>query len=174
MKASYGFIETRGYVAAIVAADAMVKAAKVELLPFRKVGAAFVTIVVKGELAACQAAVEAGAKAARQAGRLVSSHIIARPYEDTEQQVEHASRPGRGKGRGKKRRAVPRAKPQPPPERSPSEQIEQYLKGKKQGATLKELAEHVHKTTAEVRVIVKRLMDAGKIEKIQQKYFLNM
>ena len=46
MKASYGFIETRGYIAAIVAADAMVKAAKVELLRFRKVGAAFVTIIV--------------------------------------------------------------------------------------------------------------------------------
>jgi microcompartment protein CcmL/EutN len=174
MKASYGFIETRGYIAAIVAADAMVKAAKVELLRFRKVGAAFVTIIVKGELAACQAAVEAGAKAARQAGQLVAAHIIARPYEDTEHQVEFAPKPGKGKGRGKKRATAAQTKGKPPKKPSPGEQIERYLKNKKGGATLKQLAEYLQKSVAETRKLVKELMDQGKVEKIQQRYFPNV
>lgn len=172
MEASYGFIETRGYVAAIVAADAMVKAAKVELLKFQKIGAAFVTVIVKGDLAACQAAVDAGVEAAKRAGRLVSSHIIANPYEDTEAMVESKQK-GRSKGWGKRRRQVKAAAAKPATQASPAEAILHYLKTKKQGATLKELVGYLRKSAAEVRVIVKRLMDQGKIEKIQQKYFLN-
>ena len=174
MQASYGFIETRGFVAAVTAADAMVKAADVELLKFRKVGGALVTIIVKGDLASCQAAVEAGAKAAQETGLLVSSHIIANPYEDTETQVESKPR-GRGRGMGKaqRKRPVARPKPKPAATESPVEKILNYLKGKKQGATLKDLAGLLKKSPTEVRVLIKQLMDQGKIEKIQQKYFFN-
>ena len=172
MQASYGFIETRGFVAAVTAADAMVKAADVELLKFRKVGGALVTIIVKGDLASCQAAVEAGAKAAQETGLLVSSHIIANPYEDTETQVESKPR-GRGRGMGKAQRKRPVAWPKPAATESPVEKILNYLKAKKQGATLKDLAGLLKKSPTEVRVLIKQLMDQGKIEKIQQKYFFN-
>ncbi len=172
MKVSYGFIETRGYIAAVVAADAMVKAAKVELLNFRKVGAAFVTIIVKGDLAACQAAVSAGTEAAKRIGHLVSSHIIANPYEDTQAMMESKPK-GSGKGRGKKKRQLKDSPAKPAAQASPAELILHYLKTKKQGTTLKDLAALLKKSNAEVRVLIKQLMDQGKIEKIQQKYFLN-
>jgi len=88
MKLSYGFIETRGYVGAIEAADAMVKAAKVELIKWRRVGGALVMIVVRGELGACQAAVNAGSVAADRVGELVAAHVIANPFDDTQHLVE--------------------------------------------------------------------------------------
>ncbi len=74
-----GMIETRGLVASIEAADAMVKAAKVQLLGKEKVDGGLVTILVEGETAAVKAAVDAGAAAAQRVGELVSTHIIPRP-----------------------------------------------------------------------------------------------
>jgi microcompartment protein CcmL/EutN len=84
MKLSYGFIETRGLIAAIEAADAMAKAAHVKLRQTRQVGSALITVIVEGELGACQAAVEAGKIVAERVGELVSAHIIAHPFGDTE------------------------------------------------------------------------------------------
>ncbi len=171
MEASYGFIETRGFVAAVTAADAMVKAADVQLLKFRKVGGALITIVVKGNLAACQAAVEAGAKAAQAIGLLVSSHIIANPYPDTQNQVENMPK-GRGGRKGQKRTV--RQRPQQPPAKvTDSEIVLNFLKKRKRGATLMEIAAVLQKTPAETRVVIKQLMDQNKIEKIRQMYFLN-
>ncbi len=74
-----GMIETRGLVASIEAADAMVKAAKVQLLAKEKVDGGLVTIFVEGETAAVKSAVDAGAAAAQRVGELVSTHIIPRP-----------------------------------------------------------------------------------------------
>jgi ethanolamine utilization protein EutM len=79
-----GLIETKGLVAMIEAADAMVKAANVRLVKYEKIGDAMVTIIVRGDVAAVKAATDAGAAAARRVGQLLSVHVIARPHESVE------------------------------------------------------------------------------------------
>ncbi|KUO69647.1 MAG: ethanolamine utilization protein EutM [Clostridia bacterium BRH_c25] len=76
---SKGFIETKGLVAAIEAADAMVKAANVEIVARKIVGGGLVTVIIEGDVGAVKAAVDAGAAAAQKVGQLVSVHVIARP-----------------------------------------------------------------------------------------------
>ena len=71
-----GMIETRGLVAMIEAADAMVKAAKVNLVGWEKIGSGYVTAMVRGDVAAVKAATDAGAAAARRVGELISVHVI--------------------------------------------------------------------------------------------------
>ena len=75
-----GMIETKGLVAMIEAADAMVKAANVTLIGYEKIGAGLVTAIVRGDVAAVKAATDAGAAAARRVGELVSVHVIPRPH----------------------------------------------------------------------------------------------
>lgn len=75
-----GMIETKGLVGAVEAADAMCKAAKVTLIGREQSGAALVTVMVRGEVGAVKAAVEAGAAAAKRVGELVSTHVIPRPH----------------------------------------------------------------------------------------------
>ena len=79
-----GMIETKGLVGMIEASDAMVKAAKVTLIGYEKIGAGFVTAIVRGDVAACKAATDAGAAAARRVGELVSVHVIPRPHASLE------------------------------------------------------------------------------------------
>src|SRR5256885_6731162 len=79
-----GMIETKGLVAMIEAADAMVKAAKVTLVGWEKIGAGYVTAIVRGDVAAVKAATDAGAAAARRVGELVSGHVIPRPHANLE------------------------------------------------------------------------------------------
>ncbi|MBL8149905.1 MAG: BMC domain-containing protein [Blastocatellia bacterium] len=79
-----GMIETKGLVATIEAADAMVKAANVRLIRYEKIGDAMVTVIVRGDVAAVKAATEAGAIAARRVGQLLSVHVIPRPHENIE------------------------------------------------------------------------------------------
>ncbi len=79
-----GLIETKGLVGAIEAADAMVKAAKVQLIGKEKVGGGYVTVMVRGDVGAVKAAVDAGAAAAEKVGELVSVHVIPRPHADVE------------------------------------------------------------------------------------------
>ncbi|MBI5216797.1 MAG: BMC domain-containing protein [Ignavibacteriae bacterium] len=79
-----GLIETRGLVGAIEAADAMVKAAHVELIGKERVDAGFIVIKVKGDVASVKAAVDAGAAAAQRVGELISTHVIPRPDADVE------------------------------------------------------------------------------------------
>ena len=85
MGEALGMIETKGLVAMIEAADAMVKAAKVELVGFEKIGGGFVTAVVRGDVAAVKAATEAGQRAAERVGELVAVHIIPRPHVNVDQ-----------------------------------------------------------------------------------------
>ncbi len=80
-----GMIETRGLVAAIEAADAMVKAANVTLTTKEHIGGGLVTVMVRGDVAAVKAATDAGAAAAERVGELVSVHVIARPHEELEE-----------------------------------------------------------------------------------------
>ncbi len=75
-----GMIETKGLVGSIEAADAMVKAANVTLMGEERIGGGFVTVIVKGDVGAVKAAVDAGAAAAKRVGELVSVHVIPRPH----------------------------------------------------------------------------------------------
>ena len=77
-----GLIETRGLVASIEAADAMVKAANVTLMGQERIGSAYITVIVKGDVGAVKAAVDAGAAAAKRVGELVSVHVIPRPHQE--------------------------------------------------------------------------------------------
>lgn len=87
MPEALGKIETKGFVAAVEAADAMVKAAQVELTKYEKIGGGYVTVLVRGDVGAVQAAVEAGARAAQKVGDLVSAHVIPRPDESLEDRM---------------------------------------------------------------------------------------
>jgi len=80
MSDALGMIETRGFVGMVEASDAMVKAARVELVGYEKIGGGFVTAIVRGDVAAVRAATEAGSRAAERVGELVSVHIIPRPH----------------------------------------------------------------------------------------------
>ncbi|MBT3226051.1 MAG: BMC domain-containing protein [Deltaproteobacteria bacterium] len=82
MSNAIGMIETKGYVSAFVAADAMVKAANVTILGREEVGAGLVAVTVNGDVGAVKAAVEAGAEAAASVGEVVSVHVIPRPHAD--------------------------------------------------------------------------------------------
>lgn len=77
-----GMIETKGMVAQFEATDAMLKAANVELIGWEKVGSGYVSVVVRGDVAAVKAAVEAGATAATSIGEVVAVHVIPRPHDD--------------------------------------------------------------------------------------------
>lgn len=79
-----GIVETVGYVPAIEAADAMLKSASVTLAGMKKVGSGLISIIVRGDVGAVQAATEAGAQAAKVVGRVKSVHVIPRPHEDVE------------------------------------------------------------------------------------------
>ncbi|MCR4718846.1 MAG: ethanolamine utilization microcompartment protein EutM [Firmicutes bacterium] len=79
-----GMVETRGLVAAIEAADAMVKAANVQLIGTERIGSGLVTVMVRGDVGAVQAATDAGAQAGSKLGELVSVHVIPRPHGDVE------------------------------------------------------------------------------------------
>ena len=83
-KEALGLIETRGLVANIEAADAMVKAANVVLIGSEYVGGGYVTVMVRGDVGAVKAATDAGAAAAKRVGELVSVHVIPRPHVDVE------------------------------------------------------------------------------------------
>ena len=79
-----GMIETRGLVAAIEAADAMVKAANVELIGTEKIGSGLVSVMVRGDVGAVKSAVEAGANSASRLGEMIATHVIPRPHNDVE------------------------------------------------------------------------------------------
>ena len=80
MAEALGMIECRGFAAMVEAADAMVKAAKVELVSMEKTGGGYVTAVVRGDVAAVKAAVDAGIRGAEKVGEVVATHVIARPH----------------------------------------------------------------------------------------------
>lgn len=80
-----GLVETRGLVAAIEAADSMLKAAHVELVGSERIGSGLVTVMVRGDVGAVKAAVEAGASAAQKLGEVIAMHVIPRPHVEVEQ-----------------------------------------------------------------------------------------
>ncbi|HEY1408558.1 MAG TPA: BMC domain-containing protein [Promineifilum sp.] len=84
MTEALGMIECRSFAAMVEASDAMVKAARVELVGYEKTGGGFVTAIVRGDVAAVKAAVEAGARGAEKIGEIVAVHIIPRPHENVD------------------------------------------------------------------------------------------
>ena len=84
MQEALGMVETKGFVGAVEAADAMVKSANVILLGSKQIGAGLVTVFVRGDVGAVKAATDAGAVAARAVGEVVSVHVIPRPHTDVE------------------------------------------------------------------------------------------
>ena len=98
MQGALGLVETMGFVGAVEAADAMTKAANVELVGYRKIGMGYVTVFVRGDVGACKAAVDAGASAAQRVGELVSVHVIPRPHDELASFIEESK-----KGKGKKK-----------------------------------------------------------------------
>lgn len=80
MADALGMIECRGFAAMVEAADAMVKAARVELVSYEKTGGGYVTAIIRGDVAAVKAALEAGARGAEKVGEVVSVHVIPRPH----------------------------------------------------------------------------------------------
>ena len=84
MAEALGMIETKGFAAMVEASDAMVKAAKVDLVGYEKIGGGYVTAIVRGDVAAVKAAVEAGVRGAEKVGEVVSVHVIPRPHENVD------------------------------------------------------------------------------------------
>ena len=92
MSEALGMIETRGFVGMVEASDAMVKAARVELVGYEKIGGGFVTAIVRGDVAAVKAATDAGARAAEKVGELISVHVIPRPHANVDSALPSLSR----------------------------------------------------------------------------------
>ncbi len=88
MKQALGFIETRSLVAALQAADTMVKSAEVKIVDFNYVGSGIVAVIVAGEVAAVKAAVENGTSAAEALGEIISTNVIARPHDEVDRLLE--------------------------------------------------------------------------------------
>ena len=84
-----GMVETKGLVGAIEAADAMVKSANVSLVGYEKIGSGLVTVMVRGDVGAVKAAVDAGACSAEKVGEVVGQHVIPRPHTDVEMILPH-------------------------------------------------------------------------------------
>ena len=80
MAEALGMIECRSFTAMVEASDAMVKAAKVDLVSYEKTGGGYVTAVIRGDVAAVKAAVDAGVRGAEKVGEVISTHVIARPH----------------------------------------------------------------------------------------------
>lgn len=90
MSEALGMIETKGLVGAIEAADAMTKSANVVLIGYEKIGSGLVTVMVRGDVGAVNAAVDAGACAAEKVGEIISQHVIPRPHADVEKLLPKA------------------------------------------------------------------------------------
>jgi ethanolamine utilization protein EutM len=85
MNEALGMIETKGYVAALAGADAMVKAANVTIVSRQEVGDGLVAVVVRGDVGAVKAAIEAGSETASTVGELIAAHVIPRPHAELEE-----------------------------------------------------------------------------------------
>jgi ethanolamine utilization protein EutM len=172
-------VETRGFIGATEAADAMVKAAAVEIEKREYAEGGLVTILVRGDVAAVKAATDAGAVAAARVGELVAVHVIPRPHEATDLLVDvlpgdrrigtypirHTLR-GRtgGRGAGKKADAAVPGDLQ--------ERCRRAIRGAgRQGITLPELGEALSTEWRRLIAPVKQLLDEGKIEKVESRYY---
>lgn len=182
---SLGFIETRTLVGAIEASDAMVKAANVKLVNDYRIGAALVTVVVKGSLADCYAAVDAGKEAALKIGELISAHVIARPFKDTNNLVNSMIIPNKENNTEHKEKTIAEGKKTRDKKENRNEIKyksidDKDVSGKKvydaiqtsEGIDINKLSEKTGIMKSELRIILKQMIDESKIEKAGNKYFI--
>ena len=177
MNVSFGYIETRGFIGAVEAADAMLKAAAVHLVRTQKVGSGLITVIVEGELAACQAAVDAGSVAAERVGELVSSLVIPYPYPDTEiltksieESRQKAEKPGKPAAVSKKQSASGRAGKSV--QTDPLDQIRGMISDNApEGVSPEQIADRLNLSAKDVRIFLKKLLDSGEIERVQKLYY---
>lgn len=158
-----GFVEVVGLVAAIEAGDAMVKAARVRLLKDHVISPGWTTVVVEGDLAACQAAVDAGRAAAARLGKVIGSLVIPRPDRDTESLVLDLLQAG--------------PPPAAPPaaasaESAAAEALLAFVGAAPQGRTCQDVARRLHIPSAAARAHLDRLLKAGRLGRAGSRYVL--
>lgn len=153
-----GLLEVEGMVAAVDAADAMLKAANVRLLSHEVLDPGRLTLVVEGDLAACRAALDAGAAAARRTGCVISRREIGRPEEDTQRLIGGFQ-------------PLPPA-PMPPADPASSEALLTLLASVRQGMTAGEVAAHFAWPLDKARQALEQLFSAGTLRKRSSRYRL--
>ena len=168
---SLGFVETKSYVGLIEASDAMVKAANVQLINSFRIGSALVTVVVKGDLASCLSAVEAGKSAAMKVGELVTANVIARPFEDTNYLVDDLISKDKGNTKSVKKTDNDKFKPEVSGQTESLELLIIESIKKSDGLNISEISHETQTDRSEVRIILKKLINENKIEKVGPKYF---
>ena len=181
-----GMVETRGFIGATEAADAMVKAADVEIEKREYAEGGLVTILVRGDVAAVKAATDAGAVAAARVGELVSVHVIARPHEATDLLVDvlpgdrkigtypiRHRLAGRAGDRGGRKRPESGARRESPPRNGDLRQrcLKEVRRAGTTGITLPELGEALSTEWRRLILPVKGLLDDGEIEKVESRYY---
>jgi microcompartment protein CcmL/EutN len=162
MQLTLAFVETKGFVGAVEAADAMTKTASVHIVKYTKIGDGYVTVLIEGELSDCQAAVESGSAAASRIGELISSGIIPRPMDDLSLFRNKMTKK-------KKEKAPTKAIKEKAAAKSPD--ITGLIKKATDGITLEELEKITKKSKDKIRQIIKKLMDEDKVEKIHKKHY---
>lgn len=155
-----GLLEVDGMVAAVDAADAMLKAANVRLLSHQVLDPGRLTLVVEGDLAACRAALDAGSAAAERTGRVISRREIGRPEEDTQRLIG-----------GFQRQPQPQA-PEPSAESESAAALLALLASVRQGMTAGEVAAHFGWSLEEARKALEQLFSAGALRKRSSRYRL--
>jgi ethanolamine utilization protein EutM len=188
-------VETRGFIGATEAADAMVKAAQVEIEKREYAEGGLVTILVRGDVAAVKAATDAGAVAAARVGELVSVHVIPRPHDATDLLVGvlpgdrrigtypiRNAPTGRSRSSGDRDKAVVVAAPRAVAEASRREQppvngdlrerlLREIRRAGAEGITLPQLGEALGAEWRRLILPVKALLDEGTIEKVESRYY---
>ena len=167
MQLTLAFVETKGFVGAVEAADAMSKTASIRIVKYTKIGDAYVTVLIEGELSDCQAAIESGAAAAERIGELVSSGIIPRPLEDLSLFISRKAKAKEQevpvKAAATKKRAAKKEADTP--------SVPELIKKAAQGISIEELEKITQKSRDSIRQTLKKLMDDEKVEKIHKKYY---
>lgn len=155
-----GLLEVDGMVAAVDAADAMLKAANVRLLSHEVLDPGRLTLVVEGDLAACRAALDAGSAAAQRTGRVISRREIGRPEEDTQWLI------------GGFQRQPQLQAPEPPAESESAAALLTQLASVRQGMTAGEVAAHFGWSLEEARKTLEQLFSVGALRKRSSRYRL--
>ncbi|MDG1644687.1 ethanolamine utilization microcompartment protein EutK [Klebsiella huaxiensis] len=153
-----GLLEVDGMVAAVDAADAMLKAANVRLLSHEVLDPGRLTLVIEGDLAACRAALDAGSAAAQRTGRVISRREIGRPEEDTQRLISGFQRQ--------------QETPEAPATTESSEALVAVLTSVRQGMTAGEVAAHFGWSLEEARKALEQLFSAGALRKRSSRYRL--
>lgn len=162
MQLTLAFVETKGFVGAVEAADAMTKTASVHIVKYTKIGDGYVTVLIEGELSDCQAAIESGSAAASRVGELISSGIIPRPMDDLNLFRNRTI---------KKKKQEPPIKKNKEKAAAKTPKITDLIKKAADGITIEDLKKSTKMSKDKIRQVLKKLMDEDKVEKIHKKHY---